>query len=274
MNQAVDLTSKSLLMEALHRSNYSVGNAITEFVTLYRQSKETSIQLSLNDIQQAEDLFKKSKKDFQGIAKTLERSVSSVLVQYYRWKACNENGCYTKLKEELNEGFDSDYCALCDDGGELIVCDHCQKAYHLTCLRPPLTKVPEDDWYCTECMKSPAKLRRLPSTTPSAITGKPAVEGIAAIPPARKQLGFSSTDSSSSEPEPPLQHKASTKTSLELKDPPSNGEVGKQQANVDVESSSDESSEYVTFDGKKSGDMVAINDGKPAVGDLGIVDLT
>uniref|UniRef100_A0A8C4S935 Autoimmune regulator n=1 Tax=Erpetoichthys calabaricus TaxID=27687 RepID=A0A8C4S935_ERPCA len=38
-----------------------------------------------------------------------------------------------------------DECAVCKDGGELICCDGCPKAFHLNCLIPPLTEIPSLD---------------------------------------------------------------------------------------------------------------------------------
>ncbi|GAB1295279.1 Autoimmune regulator [Apodemus speciosus] len=35
-----------------------------------------------------------------------------------------------------------DECAVCHDGGELICCDGCPRAFHLACLSPPLQEIP------------------------------------------------------------------------------------------------------------------------------------
>nr|XP_033813656.1 autoimmune regulator [Geotrypetes seraphini] len=44
-----------------------------------------------------------------------------------------------------------DECAVCRDGGELICCDGCPKAFHLSCLVPPLTEIPSGTWRCMSC---------------------------------------------------------------------------------------------------------------------------
>ncbi|KAM4556843.1 autoimmune regulator [Fundulus diaphanus] len=44
-----------------------------------------------------------------------------------------------------------DECAVCKDGGELICCDGCPRAFHLTCLNPPLTSIPSGSWQCEWC---------------------------------------------------------------------------------------------------------------------------
>lgn len=38
--------------------------------------------------------------------------------------------------------------------GDLLLCDFCPGAYHLTCLNPALKEVPEDDWKCPRCVVS------------------------------------------------------------------------------------------------------------------------
>ncbi|KAG7209691.1 hypothetical protein KM043_011335 [Ampulex compressa] len=43
-------------------------------------------------------------------------------------------------------------CAGKEDEHNLLLCDECNSAYHLSCLDPPLTSIPEEDyWYCPEC---------------------------------------------------------------------------------------------------------------------------
>ncbi|NXT19080.1 AIRE regulator, partial [Syrrhaptes paradoxus] len=45
-----------------------------------------------------------------------------------------------------------DECAACGDGGELICCDGCPRAFHLACLVPPLPRVPSGTWWCSSCV--------------------------------------------------------------------------------------------------------------------------
>ncbi|XP_069617493.1 tyrosine-protein kinase BAZ1B [Ranitomeya imitator] len=52
-------------------------------------------------------------------------------------------------------------CKVCRKKGEddkLILCDECNKAFHLFCLRPVLLNLPEGEWLCPACQ--PATFRR------------------------------------------------------------------------------------------------------------------
>ncbi|CAB0014125.1 unnamed protein product [Nesidiocoris tenuis] len=44
-----------------------------------------------------------------------------------------------------------DYCEVCQQGGEIILCDTCPRAYHLVCLDPELEDTPEGKWSCPHC---------------------------------------------------------------------------------------------------------------------------
>lgn len=58
-----------------------------------------------------------------------------------------------------------DECAKCGDGGDLLLCDECPRAYHLECAG--LASIPEGSWICEACkpldkkvISSPEKKRR------------------------------------------------------------------------------------------------------------------
>ncbi|XP_055058338.2 autoimmune regulator [Misgurnus anguillicaudatus] len=59
----------------------------------------------------------------------------------------------------MNVEHNDDECAVCKDGGELICCDGCPRAFHLTCLVPPLTSIPSGTWRCQLCHSNRASER-------------------------------------------------------------------------------------------------------------------
>ena len=68
---------------------------------------------------------------------------------------------------------DSEVCCRCAiamwaPGNEMLLCDGpgCDAAYHLFCLRPPLSTVPAGEWLCPKC-KPPAAPRRKPASNRS-----------------------------------------------------------------------------------------------------------
>ncbi|KAK7945643.1 hypothetical protein WMY93_001371 [Mugilogobius chulae] len=58
-----------------------------------------------------------------------------------------------------------DECAVCKDGGELICCDGCPRAFHLNCLNPPLTAIPSGTWQCDFCGEKIVKKEEAPQLT-------------------------------------------------------------------------------------------------------------
>eukprot|EP00794_Sanderia_malayensis_P020094 gene20094-22064_t len=45
----------------------------------------------------------------------------------------------------------SDFCSVCNNGGELLCCDSCYRSYHTACAYPPIRKAPKGDWSCQVC---------------------------------------------------------------------------------------------------------------------------
>ncbi|KAJ8737282.1 hypothetical protein PYW07_000553 [Mythimna separata] len=54
---------------------------------------------------------------------------------------CKDCGCYLCSGKEFPE--------------KIVLCDECNNGYHMICLDPPLTDLPEEDWYCPSCKRDP-----------------------------------------------------------------------------------------------------------------------
>uniref|UniRef100_A0A672T4U4 Chromodomain-helicase-DNA-binding protein 4-like n=1 Tax=Sinocyclocheilus grahami TaxID=75366 RepID=A0A672T4U4_SINGR len=62
----------------------------------------------------------------------------------------------TKKGDDDGDGYETDhqdYCEVCQQGGEIILCDTCPRAYHMVCLDPDMEKAPEGTWSCPHCEK-------------------------------------------------------------------------------------------------------------------------
>ena len=67
-----------------------------------------------------------------------------------------------KFPSEEGDGYETDhqdYCEVCQQGGEIILCDTCPRAYHLVCFDPELEEAPEGRWSCPHCEGEGKKLK-------------------------------------------------------------------------------------------------------------------
>ncbi|KAK0551883.1 hypothetical protein OC846_002448 [Tilletia horrida] len=56
---------------------------------------------------------------------------------------------FPPLENEVPE-----FCAACQQGScddTLLECEKCETPYHLECLKPPLSEIPEGEWFCKNC---------------------------------------------------------------------------------------------------------------------------
>lgn len=61
------------------------------------------------------------------------------------------------METEDGDGYETDhqdYCEVCQQGGEIILCDTCPRAYHMVCLDPDMEKAPEGKWSCPHCVST------------------------------------------------------------------------------------------------------------------------
>eukprot|EP00984_Skeletonema_dohrnii_P012258 scaffold4957_cov115-Skeletonema_dohrnii-CCMP3373.AAC.5 len=74
----------------------------------------------------------------------------------FRCPSCKESKRRGVPKEKkakpLFEGVHDDDCYICRNGGNLVCCDFCEKAFHCECHIPPLPGIPTTaTWKCCEC---------------------------------------------------------------------------------------------------------------------------
>ncbi|XP_055084576.1 autoimmune regulator [Periophthalmus magnuspinnatus] len=91
-----------------------------------------------------------------------------------------------------------DECAVCKDGGELICCDGCPRAFHLTCLNPPLTSIPRDTWQCDVCCGKIMKEEETPHLTQ---LHTPQLQKITPHFPSLSALSLTTADVNTKEPD-------------------------------------------------------------------------
>ncbi|KAG7496104.1 transcription intermediary factor 1-alpha-like isoform X1 [Solea senegalensis] len=54
-------------------------------------------------------------------------------------------------RAEPEDDPNEDWCAVCQNGGELLCCDKCPKVFHLSCHIPTLNESPSGEWFCSFC---------------------------------------------------------------------------------------------------------------------------
>ncbi|MEQ2196282.1 hypothetical protein XENOCAPTIV_001169 [Xenoophorus captivus] len=96
-----------------------------------------------------------------GGEKTIENFSKHQLV--LGWFSCNQTSCLcaeetpaVTLSEQLplpEELEHDDRCAVCKEEGELQPCHNCPRAYHPSCLHPPIKSPHRGPWYCPKCQK-------------------------------------------------------------------------------------------------------------------------
>ncbi|XP_065341812.1 chromodomain-helicase-DNA-binding protein Mi-2 homolog isoform X2 [Cloeon dipterum] len=105
-------------------------------------------------LQEAEEASKPEEAEPEPVEQPVKRKAKTKIGNKTKKKKKTKTTCKFPLGEG-EEGFEvtdhQDYCEVCQQGGEIILCDTCPRAYHLVCLEPELEEAPEGKWSCPHC---------------------------------------------------------------------------------------------------------------------------
>jgi hypothetical protein len=102
-------------------------------------------------------------------------------------------GSTGEIKLLINRACADTRCELCqspEKAAEMILCDKCNQGYHIFCLAPPLTAIPDGAWYCEECQP----IKQLPPAPPFEEGRELAVRGLEKQASDELQSSFFETD--------------------------------------------------------------------------------
>jgi chromodomain-helicase-DNA-binding protein 4 len=150
----IELTKKSV-RQRKRKCQSNEGNPSNESDT------EFEAMLVLNDMSDVHQDELSTRKPMKKVVKSRrciarlnhrrkQQSISTVSVQ-----SDNMNNINDVISAQVGYQTEhQDYCEVCRQAGEVILCDTCPKVYHRVCLDPELEETPQGDWSCSVCMKN------------------------------------------------------------------------------------------------------------------------
>ncbi|KAF4318933.1 hypothetical protein BBO99_00007911 [Phytophthora kernoviae] len=89
-----------------------------------------------------------SEEDASSVATTGDVAIDTPL------HSADEDNESTGTANDLDDGWSDHnrwYCNICKDGGELLCCDRCPRAFHMSCLGMSDDCIPDREWFCKMC---------------------------------------------------------------------------------------------------------------------------
>ncbi|ERE86778.1 transcription intermediary factor 1-alpha [Cricetulus griseus] len=118
--------------------------------TNYPRSILTSLLLNTNQSSSSEEaVLRSDAPDSTGDQPVLHQENSSNGKP--EWQDASQKSPVIVGEARKEDDPNEDWCAVCQNGGELLCCEKCPKVFHLSCHVPTLTNFPSGEWICTFC---------------------------------------------------------------------------------------------------------------------------
>ena len=91
--------------------------------------------------------------DGEGTADALKQVYEEVIVPFEEFLARTSMQRRTNTSDSGPSA--AAICSVCSRGGDgdkMLLCDECNIGMHMYCLDPPLTRIPQSEWYCPTCL--------------------------------------------------------------------------------------------------------------------------
>ncbi|TMW56279.1 hypothetical protein Poli38472_008927 [Pythium oligandrum] len=171
LSSACRLHEAEVGLQCLYDADFDVNKAVQLLQQArrrkLRKTRQRQEQLSDEDFETA--VQKHEKKFFLVKQQYPDVPMGDLVARFYMWKTstsyarwrerqrAKKNKEAARLRQwadsESSEASDyhNEYCELCFTGGQLLCCDGCERAYHFSCVTPPIKDIPMGDWFCDTC---------------------------------------------------------------------------------------------------------------------------
>ena len=146
-------------LQLLHENDYSVINT-KDFL---QQIDPTHVSdWSMEDRERFRVEIFRTRKNFKALCQTMGNKEVGDIIAYYlgHYKKSDDYRLLktVRMEERIEKAeqatHDVDHCAICGEGGSLLICDGCESEWHMVCAKPALKTVPEGHWECDVCVDS------------------------------------------------------------------------------------------------------------------------
>ncbi|KAI8637375.1 hypothetical protein BD408DRAFT_58520 [Parasitella parasitica] len=141
-------------------------------IDLYKLKNEVAIRGGVQEVTRLKKwaeigrVLGYARKQCTSMSNALKTAYQKVILPYEIW--------YTKHKDDVDQftvkkehgsssstdSNENDTCEIChksENEEKLLLCDGCNRGFHMYCLNPPLTVIPKTDWFCFQCLTAVGK---------------------------------------------------------------------------------------------------------------------